>query len=220
MPRLGATASRHPRGALRLRRQEVHLVYLSCRERIRERPGDAGRLGSALPGSDLMGALGKALETEFTYMEWLWIEEELANDGFEPGPVDGKLGPTTRAATEAWQRAACQPEAHGALNAFESAVVLVCAGCAVVAVFSPALFSALVRRSQSIVLRALWRRTCTPVTGRKRSACPGTSAPTILSLRDELGSSRTARPLRGRSSSAGTLLPVPQRLSPERKATA
>ena len=140
MPQLGATASRHPRGALRLRRREVHLVYLSCRERIRERPGDAGRLGSALLGSDLMGALGKALETEFTYMEWLWIEEELANDGFEPGPVDGKLGPTTRAATEAWQRAACQPEAHGALNAFESAVVLVCAGCAVVAVFSPALF--------------------------------------------------------------------------------
>ena len=74
--------------------------------------------------------------------------------------------------------------------------------------FSSRPLPALVRRSRPIALRALRRRTCTPVTGRKRGACPGTSAPTTLSLRDELGSSRRIRPVRGRSGFAARLLRV------------
>ena len=74
--------------------------------------------------------------------------------------------------------------------------------------FSSRPLPALVRRSRPIALRALRRRTCTPVTGRKRGACPGTSAPTTSSLRDELGSSRRIRPVRGRSGFAARLLRV------------
>ena len=61
-----------------------------------------------------MGALGQALATEFTYMEWRWIEEELANDGFEPGPVDGRPGPKIRWPNgDRYQRQWRNDERHG-----------------------------------------------------------------------------------------------------------
>ena len=130
----------------------------------------------------------------------------------------GQLTFTSARSANTWRpvRPCCRWSTRAALNAFESAVVLV-RPCWVRggSRFSSRPFSALVRRNRSIVLQALGRRTCTPVTGRKRGACPGTSAPTTLSLRDELVCSRRIRPVRGRSGFAARLLRV--LFSPSRK---